>query len=164
MDGPPIDDEPVGYMERTRLYYRALGYQTDYVWSSFEDVPFKNLKQPMAATKVALITTASPSDQSNRDPSGRKIVWSGKVENAPTQFATDVAWDRDSTHTDDRETFLPINAASALASEGLFGGLTEHFIGAPTVYSQATTVQVHAPEILAQVQADGADAAILTAL
>lgn len=161
---PPTGNEPIGYMERTRLYYRALGYQTDYVWSTFEEVPFAPLIKPLASAKVVLITTASPLDQSNRDASGRKIVWSGKVENAPKQFATDVAWDRDSTHTDDRETFLPVDAASGLASDGMFGGLTDHFIGAPTVYSQATTMQVHAPEILAKVKADCADAAILTAL
>jgi len=31
---------PVGYMERTRDYYRALGYAKDYVWAHFDDVPF----------------------------------------------------------------------------------------------------------------------------
>jgi D-proline reductase (dithiol) PrdB len=86
------------------------------------------------------------------------------VEAAPEKFVTDVAWDRDSTHTDDRESFLPINAASVLASDGVFAGLTEHFIGAPTVYSQAMTLDVHAPEILAKLRADGADGAILSAL
>ena len=30
----------VSYMERTRQYYRALGYEQDYVWARFDDVPF----------------------------------------------------------------------------------------------------------------------------
>ena len=156
--------QPVGYMERTRLYYRALGYETDYLWSTFDDVPFTKLKQPLTESKIALITTASPSDLSNRDAAGRKIVWSDNVDPPPEKFVTDVAWDRDPTHTDDRESFLPINAASALALEGVFAGLTEHFVGAPTVYSQAVTMDVHAPEILAKLRADGAGAAILSAL
>jgi D-proline reductase (dithiol) PrdB len=67
-------EQPVGYMERTRLYYRALGYETDYVWSTFDDVPFTKLKKPLIESKITLITTASPSDLSNRDATGRKIA------------------------------------------------------------------------------------------
>ena len=32
--------EPVPYMERTRQYYRALGYAKDYVWARHDEVPF----------------------------------------------------------------------------------------------------------------------------
>ena len=37
--------EPVPYMERTRQYYRALGYTKDYVWAKFDDVPFAPLRK-----------------------------------------------------------------------------------------------------------------------
>ena len=37
------DTAPVRYIERTRAYYRALGYAKDYVWSSHADVPFAPL-------------------------------------------------------------------------------------------------------------------------
>ena len=33
-------EKPVRYMERTRRYYRALGYTRDYVWAVVDDVPF----------------------------------------------------------------------------------------------------------------------------
>jgi len=157
-------DGPVGYMERTRIYYRALGYRSDYVWSTYDEVPFARLKQPLTQSTIALITTASPPGQTNRDTAGLKHVWTGKVDAPPSSFVTDVAWDRESTHTDDRECFLPMDAVSHWTREGLIGGVAEHFIGAPTGYSQAKTVQADAPEVLARVQADNADGAILTAL
>ena len=52
------DGRPVGYMERTRLYCRALAYETDYVWSTYDDVPFTRLWQPLTDVKLALLTTA----------------------------------------------------------------------------------------------------------
>jgi D-proline reductase (dithiol) PrdB len=133
-------DGPVGYRERTRIYYRALGYKTDYVWLTYEDVPFARLKQPLAQSKIALATTASPPRLTNRHDAGGKHVWSGDVGSSPTSFVTEVAWDRESTHTNDRECFLPIDAVPHWAREGLFADLTEHFIGIPTEYSQSKTM------------------------
>lgn len=162
-----IDEAPGGplaYMQRTRRYYRALGYENDYVWATFDDVPFTRLAKPLRETKVALMTTAGPPDLSNRDARGRKQVWSGNVSAPPATFDTDLAWDKESTHTDDRETFLPIAAVSRLVSEGMIGGLAPHFHGAPTDYSHKKTLEHDAPAILKGIRADSADAAILTAL
>ena len=141
MDVIDPTDAPVPYMERTRNYYRALGYRNDYVWAHHESVPFARLAKPLAESTVALITTAGPLDRSNRDGRNRKHVWSGESKHPPATFETDLAWDKESTHTDDRETFLPIDAVGRLFAEGVVGGLTRRFYGAPT-----------------------ADAAILTAL
>ena len=46
-------------MERTRLYYRALGYVSDYVWATFADVPFVRLQKPLAGAKIARHQTAA---------------------------------------------------------------------------------------------------------
>src|SRR5215470_7497913 len=51
-------DAPIGYMERTRLYYRALGYDNDYAWAHFPEVPFTPLGRPLAETRIGLVTTA----------------------------------------------------------------------------------------------------------
>ena len=153
-------DAPVRYMERTRHYYRALGYANDYKWATFADVPFAPLPQPLSDLHIALITTASPADFD-----GVKRVWSGPVSPPPERLFTDnVAWDKESTHTNDRESFLPIEAASELAREGIFAGLTARFHGVPTEYSQRKTKEEDAPEILARVRQDGADAAVLCPL
>lgn len=153
-------DAPVSYMDRTRHYYRALGYANDYVWATFADVPFAPLTRPLSELRIALITTASPADFD-----GVKRVWSAPVSPPPSSLFTDnVAWDKESTHTKDRESFLPIEAASELAREGIFKGLTARFHGVPTEYSQRKTIEQDAPEILARVRQDGADAAILCPL
>lgn len=155
---------PVPYMERTRIYYRALGYAKDYVWAHHAEVPFARPAKPVGAMTVALITTAGPGDRSHRDEHNRRRVWSGAVDNPPRTFDTDVAWDRESTHTDDRETFLPIDAARRLVADGTLGALAPRFHTVPTEYSQRRTIERDAPEILRRLRRDGADAAILTAL
>ena len=160
-----MDDAPIGYMERTRHYYRALGYANDYAWSHFDDVPFARLSKPLAHARVALMTTASPPDMSNRDADGGWHVWSGSATPPPERLSTDFrAWDRESTHTEDRETYLPLAALSALAADGVIGGVAARFHCVPTQYSQRLTMEEHAPQILARVREDGADAALLCAL
>ena len=66
-------------MERTRLYYRALGYDNDYVWAHHTEAPFTRLTRPLRDANIALVTTAGPPDRSNRDAKNRKQVWSGDV-------------------------------------------------------------------------------------
>jgi hypothetical protein len=159
------DDRPIRYMERTRHYYRALGYEQDYQWARFEDVPFSRLDKPLGRTRVALITTASPPKLENQDSSGRRHVWSGNVvPPPPALFTSNVAWDKESTHTDDRETYLPIEIASELASEGVFASLAARFHGVPTEYSQRKTMTEDAPQVLARLREDGAEAALLCPL
>ena len=156
---------PVPYMERTRQYYRAMGYDKDYVWANNEDAPFTPLKKPLAESRVALITTASDKSQTNIDAKGVRHVWAGPTAPPPDAlFTMNTAWDKESTHTDDRESFLPIDTMQGFARDGRIGGLTDHFFGAPTVYSHRMTMQRHAPEILERVQADGGDVAVLSPL
>jgi len=162
MDNP---GQPVGYMERTRLYYRALGYKADYTWAHNDDVPFTPLAKPLAQMRIALLTTASPLDGSNKDAKGWRHVWSAPVNPAPASLDTnDLAWDRETTHTNDPESFLPIAAATRLSAEGRFAGLTPRFHGVPTEYSIRKTNAQDAPETLARLRHDEADAAILCAL
>lgn len=159
-----MDGQPTGYMERTRHYYRALGYKSDYVWATFPDVPFARPREPLSQMRVALITTAGPPDDSNRDANGVRHVWSGAVSPPPKGLTTNVAWDKESTHTDDRESYLPIAAVSTLVAEGVVGGIAARFHGVPTEYSQKKTIETDAPDVLARIREDGADAALLCAL
>jgi len=162
MDDP---GHPVGYMERTRLYYRALGYKADYQWAHNETAPFTRLARPLAEAHIALLSTASPLDGSNKDAKGGRHVRSAPVDPAPDTLDTsDLAWDRETTHTNDRESFLPLHAAAALAREGRFAGPTPRFHGVPTEYSIRKTLAQDAPETLARLREDTADAAILCAI
>jgi D-proline reductase (dithiol) PrdB len=160
-----MDGRPTGYMERTRHYYRALGYKSDYVWATFPDVPFVRPRKSLSQMRIALVTTASPPDLGNRDADGVRRVWSGAVSPPPEKlFTNNLAWDKESTHTDDRESYLPIAAVSTLVAEGVVGGIAARFHGVPTEYSQKKTMEMDAPDALARVREDGADAALLCAL
>jgi hypothetical protein len=156
-----MTEEPVRYIERTRDYYRALGYEADYVWARHDEVPFARLAKPLAEARIGLVTTASPPDFQG----GLKQLWSDAVVPAPARLNTDhLAWDKASTHTRDRGSFLPIEVAAELAEEGLFAELAPRFHGVPTDYSQRKTCEQDAPQVLARLRDDGADAALLCPL
>jgi hypothetical protein len=156
--------QPVPYIERTRNYYRALGYKKDYWWAHHEHVPFARLAKRLRLATVALVTTAGPPDRSNRDARNHKHVWSGEIANPPSAFDTDVAWDKESTHVNDRETFLPIDAMTRLVADGTLGALSHRFHHAPTDYSQRKTNELDAPQIYQRLRDDKVHAAVLSAL
>ena len=157
-------EDPVRYIDRTREYYRALGYDKDYVWAHHEEVPFVRLARPLREARIGLVTTAHPPDKSNHDEKGVRHVWSGNVDPLPELNTDNLAWDRESTHTRDRESFLPIEAVQGWIREGLVGELAPRFHGAPTGYSQKKTNEVDAPEILKRLREDRVDAVLLSAL
>lgn len=156
--------ETIGYMERTRQYYRGLGYEKDYVWATHADVPFANLAVPLARARIGLVTSAQPPGRSNRDAKGVKHVWTGTVDPLPELNTDNLAWDRESTHTEDRESVLPVETLLGLAREGLVGSIAPRFHGVPTEYSQRKTNEVDAPQILERLREDKVDAVFLTAL
>jgi D-proline reductase (dithiol) PrdB len=155
-----IVDELVGYMERSRHYYRALGYERDYVWARFDDVPFAHLAEPLGDCRIALITTAAPPDFE-----GVRKLWSASTAEPPEGLKTaHLAWDKESRHTDDRESFLPVETAAALAADGIIAGLTARLVVVPTTYSHRQTMEQDAPGAFSILREDGADAAVLSAL
>ena len=153
------------YIQRTREYYRALGYQKDYVWSQYDDVPFAPLSKPLSEMCVGLVTTAHPVDLSNKDAKGIRRVWSGPTDPVPANLNTDnLAWDRESTHTEDLGTYLPIQAVQAAVQAGVVSRLAARFHGVPTEYSQRKTIEIDAPNILKRLQEDAVDVALICAL
>jgi len=119
MDDP---GQPVGYMERTRLYYRALGYRADYQWAHNEDAPFTRLAKPLAQTRIALLTTASPPDGSNKDAKGWRHVWSALGESldvALSRGGESLARTHDALAAGREERWTAAAAALATAVAGL---------------------------------------------
>jgi D-proline reductase (dithiol) PrdB len=162
------DQSSVRYIERTRQYYRALGYERDYRWARNDGQPFARLKNPLTETQISIVvTSAPPGNWSPPENAPPKEVWSGATQgsNAPKKlYNENLAWDKESTHTRDRESYLPINALQTLKTEGLIKGISAKFHSVPTVYSHRTTVEHDAPEILSRVISDHADAALLVPL
>src|SRR5271168_4794263 len=88
-------DVPIKYIDRTRHYYRALGYTRDYIWAIFDEVPFSQLAKPLSEMRIVLITTAIPLDFDGVRRCGRATfrllrrncsptMWPG-TRNRPTQ-------------------------------------------------------------------------------
>jgi|TARA_Y100000310_G_C20694215_1_gene824341 hypothetical protein len=149
-------------MERSRAYYAAQGYERPYRWASFESVPFARLAKPLSQATLTLITTAMPIDDSRQGP---KKVCSGSMQNPPEHlFNSDLAWDKQATHTEDLDSFFPVHHLQALVEEGRIGKLSSQFHCAPTDYSQRRTLEVDAPEILRRCREDQVDVALLVPL
>ena len=79
-------------------------------------------------------------------------------------YTKDLEWDKDTTHTDDLDTYLPLNRLQELRRSGLFGNLSRRFYGVPTSYSQRQTRESDAQLIFNWCEEDGVDIAILVPL
>ncbi len=158
----------VSYIDRTREYYGAQGYEKPYVWARNTSAPFAALAKPLAQCRVALVTTASPWREDKPVDGvlrGGKLVWSGSTSELPERLYTDdLSWDKEATHTRDVASFLPIRRLQELAAQGRVGSLAPRFHGVPTDYSQRRTIEQDAPEILSRCREDSSDVALLVAL
>ena len=154
--------QPVPYMERSRLYYEAQGFAHAYQYAHFADTPFTPLAKPLAECTLGLVTTASTYPRASLEP--RKID-SGVTQPPPTQlYADDLSWDKEATHLEDINTFLPVKHLQELVDQGVIGNLAPRFHCAATEYSQSTTLNKDAPEILKRLREDQADIALLVPL
>ena len=158
----PSRAKAVAYMERTRNYYRALGYNTDYIWANNAEVPFTTPQKPLSELTVAVITTTSPAGTTKADT---PAVWSKPSSEIPTEmYSENLAWDRETTHTEDTGSFIPLRAMQTLVANGELGAIAPRYHGVPTEYSQRQTLDNDAPDILARIKEDKADAVLLVPL
>jgi hypothetical protein len=87
------------------------------------------------------------------------------TESPPDRLFTDnLAWDKESTHTRDVESFLPLRTLAEAAASGRIGSVSPRFYGVPTEYSQSRTVNQDAPAVLAMCREDAVDVALIAAL
>ena len=168
------DATPVQYMARTRDYYAAQGYPSAYQWAQNDSVPFVRPRKPLRSARLALITTASPMQDRRRgdgvSASGEalllaKELYSGPVSQPPTAlFTDDLSWDKESTHTEDLESFFPLAPLQHLVQVGELGSVAERYHCVPTEYSQRQTLDNDAPTIRERCLEDGVDIALLVPL
>lgn len=154
---------PVKYIKRTRDYYRAQGFEKDYIWAHHEEIPFTRLTKPLASCTVTVVTTAVADP--DKVPKSLREAESIPFEQVPADFYTDdLAWDKDTTHTRDRGSYFPLEPLRNLESEGYIGKLAPRFHFVPTEYSQRMTTTRDAPAILAACREDEVDVAVLVPL
>lgn len=167
MDGRSAYRSFVSYIDRSRIYYKAHGYDRSYTWACHDSVPFAPLKKPLSQCRVGLATTASNINFADNVESLMKDrhSYAAPSEPVPDRLFTDhLFWDKEATHTDDMESFLPLNRLSEYARAGRIESVSPRFYGVPTDYSQGRTKRKDAPKILEWVLEDGLDAVFLSAL
>ena len=157
----------VSYIDRSREYYAAQGYSKPYAWAHHDDVPFTPLRKPISECRVGLVTTAGRTQAEGLIGAGRLMrePYSEPANPPPTHlFTDDLFWDKEATHTNDVDSFLPVKRLAEYATGGRIGSASPRFYGVPTDYSQGRTSQRAAPQILELCREDGLDAVLLTAL
>ena len=158
----------VSYIDRTREFYAAQGYDRPYRWATNAEVPFTPLPKPLSECSVTVLTTASlHQDKAPQDGvlRGGKEVWSGSTAEIPERLYTDdLSWDKEATHTNDVDSFLPVRRLAEFVESGRIGRLAPRFHGVPTDYSQRRTLEQDAPEILRRCRDDGVDVVVAAPL
>lgn len=159
----------IRYMARTRDYYAAQGYQP-YSWAHNDDRPWTQPAQSLADSTLALITTAAPYRPELRDQGPGApynadakfyTVYTAPLDPAPDLRISHIGYDRKHCAADDPNTWLPIPALQRAKRDGMIGAIAPRLVGAPTNRSQRATLEQDAPAVLEQVQAQGAEVALL---
>ena len=162
--------EPVKYIDRTRDYYLAQGYEKPYQWAHFDDVPFTPLKKPISECRAALISTSDvavrDADGEGRDKTGELLIgnaYSIATDTPPERlFSRQEHYDKYATHLDDVNSYFPITRLLEKVQQGRLKSLAPRCHGVYTAYSQSRTLEIDAPEVLKRCREDEVDIAILT--
>jgi hypothetical protein len=157
----------VSYIDRSREYYSAQGYKKPYAWPHYDDVPFTPLCKPLSECRVGLVTTAGKPKSAGPMETMmyvRQLYAEPAIPPPTSRYTDDLFWDKKATHTEDVDSFLPVNRLAEYAQNGRIGSVSPRFYGVPTDYSQARTMELYGPQILTWCREDCLDAVILLAL
>jgi D-proline reductase (dithiol) PrdB len=156
------DQEFVLYMERTRLFYRAQGFEKDYAWAHFEATPFSKPEKRLEDCVVTIVTTAVAHPEI---PKPIRKAESIPFTETPARFDTsELSWDKETTHTDDRQSYFPLEVLNKLADQGVIKSVSRRFHFVPTQYSHKVTSFDDAPSIANACREDEVDIALLIPL
>lgn len=158
----------VKYIEKTKEYYRAEGYEQAYEWARFDEVPFAPLRKPLAQSRVILVSTSEISVRGiEHDAGDQHMGLLGGVYSIPSESSSDDlfspshSYDQHATSLDDVNAFFPIDALRHAQAQGRIGALADEFIGVYNAYSQRLTNERDAPEVFKRCESAGADIAVL---
>ncbi len=158
----------VRYIDRTKAYYLAEGYDKPYQWAKFDEVPFAPLKKPLSESRLALVSTSEIASRQWEDQ--RLPLERGEAANV-YGIATDTpvadlysrthSYDMNATNLDDANSYFPVTRLQELAAAGRIGSLAPTAYGVYNAYSQSKTLDVDAPEVLRGCHEEGVDIALL---
>ena len=161
-DMPQTHRRVVSYIDKSREFYAADGYEKPYQWASYRAVPFipwADSGMNLSDARVGVVTTTFPAVFT-----APKKVYAQASDPIPeAMFTKDLSWDKDATHTNDVGSFLPLASLNTLAAEGAIGSVSPRFYGVPTEYSQRAT-HADAEQIAQWAREDGVDVMLLVPL
>ncbi|MDY7035733.1 MAG: glycine/sarcosine/betaine reductase selenoprotein B family protein [Thermodesulfobacteriota bacterium] len=158
----------IRYIDRTREYYLAEGYNNPYKWAHFEDVPFTVLDKPLSECRITIVTSSEVKPRHDKSYEEENQLLVGNVYDIDSNLkASDlctgqILYDRYATNMDDIDSFFPVTRVHEVFAEGRVGSIAPFFHGLYTSYSQRKTRETDALEVLKQCRENGVDAAILT--
>ncbi len=158
----------VRYIDRTREYYAAEGYEKPYDWAHFDDAPFAPLEKPLAECRIALVSTSDVHFKDDAEAGGDFNALTGDVYSIPAEtpaeklFSRLDHFDTHATHIEDVDSYFPLTRLRELVAAGKIGSLAARAHGVFTSYSVRKTLDRDGPEVAARCREDGVDAVLLT--
>lgn len=158
----------ISYIDKSRDFYAAQGYERPYRWAHNDDSPFTAPAKPLRECRLGLVTTAlnlDVPDDVDTDTLPLESTYAAPLDPPPDRLYTmNRSWDKKATHTDDLDSFFPIHRLQELVAAGRLGSISPRFYGIPTEYSQRITREVDAPKLVEYMRHDGVDVALLVPL
>jgi len=158
----------VRYIDKTKAYYQAEGYDKPYQWAKFDDVPFTPLKKPLAESRLALVSTSEIASRAWEDQRlplerGEAANVYGVAMDTPLEdlYSRTDSFDMNATTLDDTNSYFPVTRLQELQAAGRIGSLATTAYGVYNAYSQSKTLEVDGPEVLRGCREEGVDIALL---
>ncbi|MDX1385527.1 MAG: hypothetical protein R3190_17880 [Thermoanaerobaculia bacterium] len=160
----------VRYIDKTRDYYLAEGYDEPYRWAHFDAVPFTPLTKPLAECCVTIVSTSGIRSRSGALGEAEEQHGAGfaaSTYSIPSAFPLDdlftdrMGFDRFATHLDDVGSYFPLARLREAEASGRVGAVAARCHGVHESYSQRRTLEVDAPTVLERCREDGVDVALL---
>lgn len=158
----------VSYIDKSRDYYAAQGYERPYRWAHNEESPFVPPSKPLSECRLGVVTTAldgSIPDDVDPETLPLKATYAAPLDPVPERLYTmSLSWDKEATHTDDLNSYFPIHRLQELVAAGKLGSISPRYYGVPTEYGQRVSREVDAPRLLDYMRQDEVDVALLVPL
>ena len=157
----------VSYIDKSREYYAAHGYEKPYQWATNDDAPFTPLPKPLSECRIGLVTTAYflPDGFVYRVPSDLPRLPATATRDQLGNLNTKhLSWAKDETHHDDLETFLPLARLDEAVEAGRIGSVSDRIYCLPTQFSHRQTQKRDAPRVLEWLTEDEVDVALMVPL
>lgn len=162
----------VKYIDKTRDYYRSIGYKQDYQWARNDTCAFTPLTKPLSECRIGLVSTAAmvTLGEDGEDLEPVRMMGSNQLEvfSLPSDWpvarlrSTSEDHDRFQTDMADFGAYFPKDMLRTLADDGVIGSFADECWRILPNYSKRKVENVDAPEVLRRAQAQQVDALAIT--